>query len=49
MGEYVQTQMIFEDHVDQVKSLVNTMIVSDPIEVPIKIKTKIKELFEEGL
>ena len=46
---YIETREIFEDHVDQVKSLVNTMIGSDPTEVPIKIKTKIKELFEEGL
>ena len=48
LSSYIEARIEFESNVDQIQSLVNNFVGSEPEEVPTKIKQKIKDLFEKG-
>ena len=48
LSSYIEARIEFESNVDQIQSLVNNFVGSEPDEVPTKIKQTIKDLFEKG-
>ena len=48
LSSYIEARIEFESNVDQIQSLVNNFVGSEPDEVPTKIKQKIKNDFEKG-